>query len=52
MNRAFVQAGGLLNLVFAAFHLSFPWLFQWAAERAPINAPNGKIASPRPAFCW
>ncbi len=40
MNRAYLQAGGLLNLAFAAFHLSFPWLFQWAADLGALSPVN------------
>ena len=35
--------GGLANLCFAAFHLTFPWLFGWGTDLASLSATNRAI---------
>lgn len=36
-------AGGVANLIFAALHLAFPWLFAWETDLAAVSATSRAI---------
>jgi len=40
MNRNLCMVGGAANLLFAAFHLTFPWLFRWNTELTTVSSVN------------
>jgi len=43
MNRIFLATGGVLELLLAAFHGSFPWLFSWETNLSSISNTNRAI---------
>ncbi len=43
MKRYLLALGGVLNLLFAAFHVMFPWLFQWGSDLASLSSTNRSI---------
>lgn len=41
--RRALLVGGILNFLFALFHISFPWLFSWSEDLQTITHVNQAI---------
>ena len=41
--RTMIIVGGVLNLLFALFHLLLPWLFRWRENLQPLTPNNRAI---------
>jgi len=43
MNKILLATGGVLQILLAAFHGSFPWLFNWQSDLSSVSNTNRAI---------
>ena len=43
ISRISLTAGGILNLLFGLFHLTFPWLLRWTDDLGGMSAGNKAV---------